>query len=71
VVLESFQPPYALNESGWAALGILLIFAAFSFYTGLLLCYCFDSKPGLKTYPDIGQAAFDTLGRVAISVSPF
>jgi vesicular inhibitory amino acid transporter len=48
-----------------------LIFAAFSFYTGLLLCYCFDSKPGLRIYPDIGQAAFDTLGRVAISVSPF
>ncbi|KAK2395636.1 amino acid transporter AVT1C [Trifolium repens] len=36
--------------------------------SGLLLCYCFDSKPGLKTYPDIGQAAFDTLGRVAISI---
>ncbi|WJX84178.1 hypothetical protein P8452_66778 [Trifolium repens] len=68
VVLESFQPPYALNESGWAALGILLIFAAFSFYTGLLLWYCFDSEPGLKTYPGIGQAAFDTLGRVAISI---
>ncbi|KAK2400424.1 amino acid transporter AVT1C [Trifolium repens] len=60
--------PYALNEGGWAALGILLLFAAFSFYTGLLLRYCLDSEPGLETYPDIGQAAFGTLGRVVISI---
>ncbi|GAU50308.1 hypothetical protein TSUD_409200 [Trifolium subterraneum] len=59
--------PYALNEGGWAALGILLTFAALSFYTGLLLRYCLDSEPGLETYPDIGQAAFGTIGRVAIS----
>jgi vesicular inhibitory amino acid transporter len=63
--------PYALNEGGWAALGILLLFAALSFYTGLLLRYCLDSEPGLETYPDIGQAAFGTLGRVIISVSRF
>ncbi|WJX11014.1 Amino acid transporter avt1c [Trifolium repens] len=60
--------PYALNEGGWAALGILLLFAALSFYTGLLLRYCLDSEPGLETYPDIGQAAFGTLGRVVISI---
>ncbi|CAJ2673472.1 unnamed protein product [Trifolium pratense] len=60
--------PYALHEGGWAALGILLIFAVFSFYTGLLLRYCLDSEPGLETYPDIGQAAFGTTGRVVISI---
>lgn len=60
--------PYALREGGWAALSVLLIFAVFSFYTGLLLRYCLDSEPGLETYPDIGQAAFGTTGRVIISV---
>ena len=40
-----------------------------SLYTGLLLRYCLDSAPGLETYPDIGQAAFGTTGRVIISVS--
>ncbi|KAL6126438.1 hypothetical protein ACLB2K_074487 [Fragaria x ananassa] len=40
-----------------------------SFYTGLLLRYCLDSQPELETYPDIGQAAFGTPGRIAISVS--
>ncbi|PQQ01809.1 vacuolar amino acid transporter 1 [Prunus yedoensis var. nudiflora] len=51
---------------GWAL--ILLIFAVLSFYTGLLLRRCLDSQPGLETYPDIGQAAFGTGGRIAISI---
>lgn len=60
--------PYAVKEGGWAGLSILFIFAILSFYTGLLLRYCLDSEPGLQTYPDIGQAAFGTSGRIAISV---
>lgn len=61
--------PYALKEGGWLGLSILLIFAVLSFYTGMLLRDCLDSEPGLETYPDIGQAAFGTVGRIAISVS--
>lgn len=60
--------PYAVQQGGWAGLSILLIFAALSFYTGILLRYCLDSQPGLETYPDIGQAAFGSLGRVIISI---
>lgn len=60
--------PYAIKEGGWIALSILFIFAILSFYTGLLLRYCLDSQPGLETYPDIGQAAFGTPGRIAISI---
>ncbi|KAL2664165.1 hypothetical protein AAZV13_02G143300 [Glycine max] len=60
--------PYAAKEGGWVGLSILLLYAVFSFYTGLLLRYCLDSAPGLETYPDIGQAAFGTTGRVIISI---
>lgn len=60
--------PYAIKEGGWLGLLILLIFAVLSFYTGLLLRRCLDSQPGLETYPDIGQAAFGTGGRIAISI---
>ncbi|XP_058728271.1 amino acid transporter AVT1C-like [Vicia villosa] len=60
--------PYALQQGGWSALAILLVFSVFSFYTGMLLRYCLDSEPGLETYPDIGQAAFGTTGRVIISI---
>ncbi|KAJ0101753.1 hypothetical protein Patl1_06051 [Pistacia atlantica] len=60
--------PYATKEGGWVGLSILLIFGVLSFYTGLLLRYCLDSEPGLETYPDIGQAAFGTAGRIAISI---
>ncbi|XVE75387.1 hypothetical protein DITRI_Ditri12bG0090300 [Diplodiscus trichospermus] len=60
--------PYAAKEGGWLGLIILLTFAVLSFYTGMLLRKCLDSEPGLETYPDIGQAAFGTRGRIAISI---
>ncbi|KAH0691951.1 hypothetical protein KY289_019309 [Solanum tuberosum] len=60
--------PYAVKEGGWAGLSILFIFGILSFYTGMLLRYCLDSQPGLETYPDIGQAAFGTMGRIVISI---
>ncbi|KAL6494238.1 Amino acid transporter avt1c [Orobanche gracilis] len=60
--------PYAMREGGWFGLCILLIFALLSYYTGILLRHCLDSQPGLETYPDIGQAAFGTTGRIFISI---
>ncbi|PSS05079.1 Vacuolar amino acid transporter like [Actinidia chinensis var. chinensis] len=60
--------PYAVKEGGWVGLSILFIFAVLSFYTGILLRHCLDSQPGLETYPDIGQAAFGTVGRFSISI---
>lgn len=60
--------PYAVKEGGWLGLSILFIFAVLSYYTGILLRSCLDSQPGLETYPDIGQAAFGTVGRVVISI---
>ncbi|KAM7266063.1 hypothetical protein ACFE04_003746 [Oxalis oulophora] len=59
--------PYAAKQGGWAGLCILIMFGILSFYTGMLLRYCLDSEPGLETYPDIGQAAFGTKGRIVIS----
>jgi len=38
-------------------------------YTGMLLIRCLESNVGLKTYPDIGQAAFGIVGRLGIAVS--
>ncbi|KAK1421225.1 hypothetical protein QVD17_23405 [Tagetes erecta] len=60
--------PYAVKEGGWVGLLLLFVFGVLSFYTGILLRYCLDSQPGLETYPDIGQAAFGTTGRLIISI---
>ncbi|KAI9156580.1 hypothetical protein LWI28_008951 [Acer negundo] len=60
--------PYAAKEGGWFGLAILITYGILSFYTGMLLRNCLDSEPGLETYPDIGQAAFGTAGRIAISI---
>ncbi|XP_020681434.1 amino acid transporter AVT1C isoform X1 [Dendrobium catenatum] len=60
--------PYAVKEGGWMGMSILFIYAALAFYTGTLLRHCLDSRPGLETYPDIGQAAFGTPGRIILSI---
>lgn len=60
--------PYAIREGGWLGLGVLLVFSVLSCYTGVLLKRCLESEPGLQTYPDIGQAAFGTKGRILISI---
>lgn len=61
--------PYALREGGWLILLYLLIFSIICFYTGILLRRCLECESGVVTYPDIGQAAFGTTGRIIISVS--
>ncbi|KAI4356491.1 hypothetical protein L6164_000513 [Bauhinia variegata] len=61
--------PYALKQGGWFSLTILLMFAIMCYNTGILLRRCLDSSPGLETYPDIGQAAFGSAGRLGISIA--
>lgn len=63
--------PFAVREAGWASLGLLLLFAIVCCYTGVLLKYCFESKEGMSSYPDIAEAAFGRYGRLFLSVSPF
>ncbi|WCJ28326.1 Transmembrane amino acid transporter family protein [Euphorbia peplus] len=60
--------PYAIKEGGWLSLFILLLFGILSCYTGILLQKCLEISDELRTYPDIGQAAFGTGGRLTISI---
>jgi vesicular inhibitory amino acid transporter len=60
--------PYAVKEGGWLGLFILFSFGIITFYTGILLKRCLENSPGIHTYPDIGQAAFGTTGRILVSI---
>ncbi|XP_076920930.1 amino acid transporter AVT1C-like, partial [Bidens hawaiensis] len=60
--------PFAVKQGGWVGLSVLFVFCVLSFYTGLLLRSCLDSRSGLQTYPDIGEAAFGIIGRLFISI---
>lgn len=47
---------------------LLLIIASATFYTSMLIKRCMDFDPTITSYPDIGDRAFGTTGRILVSV---
>eukprot|EP00775_Hariotina_reticulata_P005906 gene5906-6147_t len=60
--------PYAMAITGISSLLLLMGIGAIACYTGRLLALCMTTSPAIRTYPDIGQAAFGRFGRLLVSV---
>ena len=60
--------PYALASGGWLSLILFFTIALAAFYSGLLIKRCMDFDSNIRTYPDIGERAFGSKGRVITSI---
>lgn len=60
--------PYALASGGWLSLALLFIIAIATLYTGFLIKRCMDFDPNIRSYPDIGEKAYGTKGRIFVSI---
>ncbi|KAK9926058.1 hypothetical protein M0R45_023312 [Rubus argutus] len=60
--------PYALSKSGWLSLGLLLVMAITTCYTGILLTKCLNTNTSMKTYSDVAFRAFGKKGRIVVSI---
>ncbi|RDX78866.1 Amino acid transporter AVT1I, partial [Mucuna pruriens] len=59
--------PYAVSQGGWLSFILLFILAMICWYTALLQYRCMNKHPTIKSYPDIGEAAFGYRGRAVIT----
>ena len=65
--------PYALKESGWAGLVVLLAMALITRHTAILLAECQSRIRAVDprwtgSFPDIGEAAFGAPGRAFVGI---
>ncbi|KAF4318955.1 hypothetical protein BBO99_00006924 [Phytophthora kernoviae] len=64
--------PFSLRSSGWLiGVPLFLFFTLVTNHTAKLLGKCLDYQEGMTTYPDIGEAAFGTKGRVIVGITFF
>ncbi|KAL7694107.1 putative amino acid transporter, transmembrane domain-containing protein [Plasmopara halstedii] len=64
--------PFSMRSSGLLIGGLLFFFFLLvTNHTAKLLGQCLSYQEGMTTYPDIGEAAFGTRGRVIIGITFF
>jgi vesicular inhibitory amino acid transporter len=61
--------PYAFSVSGWwVGAGLLIVLSLLTNYTGKLIGRLMSTSDQIRSFPDIGRAAFGRVGMVMISI---
>ncbi|XP_020521164.1 uncharacterized protein LOC18422418 isoform X1 [Amborella trichopoda] len=60
---------YALSETGWMSLLLLVLVAIIAGYTASLLIRCMQVDPKIQAYPDIANIAFGHKGKIFVSIA--
>eukprot|EP00906_Rhabdomonas_costata_P014636 RCo021038 len=63
--------PYAVSRSGWIGIPLLLLTCWMASYTAVLLGECLAAVPGVKSFGDLGEAAYGARGRYAVVVQQY
>jgi hypothetical protein len=64
---EQLQLPYAINQSGWIGIPMLVVLAVMATYTAIVLIRCID-RVHATTYGDVGKAAMGMFGRIIVEI---
>ncbi|XP_020524852.1 vacuolar amino acid transporter 1 isoform X2 [Amborella trichopoda] len=60
---------YAVSETGWMSLLLLILVAIVACYTASLLIRCMQTDPKIRAYPEIANLAFGRKGKIFVSVA--
>ncbi|XP_019428649.1 PREDICTED: vacuolar amino acid transporter 1-like [Lupinus angustifolius] len=63
--------PYALASGGWLSLILLFVISMVTFYSGILIKRCMDMNCKIRTFPNIGEAAFGKIGRLLVQATMY
>ncbi|KAJ0973049.1 hypothetical protein J5N97_021008 [Dioscorea zingiberensis] len=65
--LGQLSTPYALENGGWSSAFLLIGLGIMCAYTAHIIVKCLEEDSNSKSYPDIGEKAFGTKGRLIVS----
>ena len=63
--------PYAMSQSGWIGVPLLVVTCAMATYTCVIMGAAMQATPGATSFGDLGQAAYGPMGKWMVAVQQY